>query len=218
MELEQRKQSVKLSVNTLTNEVVVQLLRWWCSSWQIDVVHPAPIVIPSIIAMWHDEMLPVWKYCARFRPVALVSRSKDGEILRSLLHHWGYTVVRGSRSHGGKEALQKLQEYAQRFCILLTPDGSRGPRHRMKPGAVVLAARTHVPLYLCRIKARGIRFRRSWDQFLLPYPFSPITLYFSPPILLPENASAEQISSWITQCEQWMNDSPESVVQCIEQL
>ncbi|MBK9184626.1 MAG: DUF374 domain-containing protein [Ignavibacteria bacterium] len=69
----------------------------------------------------------------RVTSVALVSPSTDGAILADLLTDWGYTVVKGSSSRGGKEALQIMVEQAANSVVLITPDGPRGPAHVAKP-------------------------------------------------------------------------------------
>ena len=153
------------------------LLRILARTWRFSLHGEFPSS-PAVVAFWHDEMLPVWTLFARKKSnlslSALISLSKDGEILAQLLHDWGYELVRGSSSKGGKEALEQMTTLAARSILLITPDGPRGPRHQMKPGAVIAAQRACVPLYLCRIKTEGWRFEKSWDKFLLPYPFARI--------------------------------------------
>lgn len=153
------------------------LLRTLARTWRFSLHGEFPSS-PAVVAFWHDEMLPVWALFARRKHnlslSALTSLSKDGEILAQLLYDWGYELVRGSSSKGGKEALEQMTTLAARSILLITPDGPRGPRHQMKPGAVIAAQRAGVPLYLCRIRAKGWRFEKSWDKFLLPYPFARI--------------------------------------------
>ncbi len=194
--------------------VLLSLLDYWCRSWHLHLHTTGELPQPSIVAMWHDEMLPVWRFFAPSSPVALVSQSRDGLLLAQLLQRWNYTVIYGSRHRGGKEALHILEAFARSRTVLLTPDGSRGPRHRFKPGAVVLAYRTQQPLILCRIRASGWRFRKSWDHFLLPYPFTTVHLFCSPPLSIPPQADRSEIDGWITRCEQWLNSPPEQLPQC----
>jgi lysophospholipid acyltransferase (LPLAT)-like uncharacterized protein len=83
---------------------------------------------PAIIAFWHGKMLPAWKFFGSFGANAIVSQSKDGEILTALLEKWGFRVVRGSSSKGGREALQEIVDIAPKGYFLITPDGPQGPR------------------------------------------------------------------------------------------
>jgi lysophospholipid acyltransferase (LPLAT)-like uncharacterized protein len=64
---------------------------------------------------------------------------------------------------------------------VVTLDGPRGPRHKVKDGALFLAHRTGAPLVPVRAFARPcVRFN-SWDRFALPLPFARVRLVFSDP-------------------------------------
>jgi len=164
------------------------LIRGLALTWRFRVEGFVP-ERPCVVAFWHGEMLPVWKFFARrsdMARVALTSLSNDGAVLAGLLADWGYRLVRGSSSHGGKEALAALVQHAERGCLVfLTPDGPRGVRHQFKAGAVVVASRARVPLVLCRAEYDGWTFERSWDKFCLPFPFASITLRFMHVLAVP---------------------------------
>jgi lysophospholipid acyltransferase (LPLAT)-like uncharacterized protein len=150
----------------------------------------------SVLAFWHGEMLPIWKFFSRRNAVGLTSLSRDGAVLAQLLGDWGYEPVRGSSSKGGREALVRFTRLATSHLALITPDGPRGPRCEFKLGAVLTASRAAVPLVLCRLEASANavwRFERSWDKFCLPKPFARLRLCFSEPILIPAEASHDEL-------------------------
>lgn len=134
----------------------------------------------AVVAFWHGRMLPVWY---RFRGgsfAALVSGSRDGELLAGyLLRGLGYPqVIRGSSSRGGSEALAAIVEVLEERSCLITPDGPRGPAGEAKAGALVAAARAGR-----RVMAVGWRCRRSWrvrswDRMEIPYPFSKVYIRY----------------------------------------
>jgi lysophospholipid acyltransferase (LPLAT)-like uncharacterized protein len=62
--------------------------------------------------------------------------------------------------------------------IAFAVDGSRGPRHEMKQGAVVLARKTKLPLYLIRAEYRGWRIEKTWDKSKFPKPFTDISFNY----------------------------------------
>jgi lysophospholipid acyltransferase (LPLAT)-like uncharacterized protein len=147
-------------------------------SWRIRIRGELPAGA-AIIAFWHGDMLPVWKYFADSQSVALTSRSRDGGLLAQLLARWGFDIIRGSSSKGGSEALNDMVAALQAGRrVLITPDGPRGPRHEMKPGAVIAAHRARVPLVLCRVHASGAIHGTHWDHFLIPLPFAGVELEF----------------------------------------
>lgn len=183
--------------------IVIRLL---ARTWTIR-VHGRLPTGPSIVAFWHGEMLPVWFAFRALRPIALVSSSKDGSLLSRLLQDWGYGVVLGSSSKGGKEALEQLVHEASSRVVLITPDGPRGPAHQAKPGAVVAAQRAGVPLILVRMKAsRSRTFERSWDKFQLPKLFASIDLYVDQHWTIPLDASREFVESSINEMNERMHN------------
>ena len=162
-----------------------RLIRLLASTWRIRLRGTEPQA-PAVLVFWHDEMLPVWKHFAFKEAAALTSLSKDGALLAQVLQDWDYHLVRGSSSSGGREALAQMEQLARQALVLVTPDGSRGPRHEMKPGAVVAAARAGAPLYCVRIRTKGYRLQRSWDKFLIPWPFARVEIVISAPIIPPQ--------------------------------
>jgi lysophospholipid acyltransferase (LPLAT)-like uncharacterized protein len=65
-----------------------------------------------VLAFWHGQMLLAW-YSHRGKGfTALISKSKDGDLLSKILKHWSYNVVRGSSSKGGNVALGVMVDYA----------------------------------------------------------------------------------------------------------
>jgi lysophospholipid acyltransferase (LPLAT)-like uncharacterized protein len=192
--------------------IASMLIRAVASTWRFTVQGSLPRS-PAVLAFWHDEMLPVWKFFAHTddgqqgnkRPTALTSLSKDGNLLAQTLADWGYNIVRGSSSRGSKEALETAQTLATESLMLITPDGPRGPRHSMKIGAVVAAHRAGVPLVLCRAETQwGKRLERSWDKFLVPLPFARVRITFSEPIIIPTTASRADVESARHRAESWL--------------
>ncbi|MBM4178928.1 MAG: DUF374 domain-containing protein [Ignavibacteria bacterium] len=182
------------------------VIRMIARTWRLSVTGRLPTG-PSIVAFWHGEMLPVWFVFRALRPVALVSSSKDGSLLSRLLKDWGYDVILGSSSKGGKEALEQLVAEASSRVVLLTPDGPRGPAHQAKPGAVIAAHRAHVPLVLVRIHAKSAHtFVRSWDRFILPLPFTNIELTIDHNWVILADATREELDTHIKYMDERMRD------------
>lgn len=201
---------MKILKTTMKAVIASALIRTLARTWRFSLCGDLPSS-PAVVAFWHDEMLPMWAIFARKHgntPLsALTSLSKDGDILAQLLSDWGYHVVRGSSSKGGKEALDQMVALAAHNLLLITPDGPRGPRHAMKAGALIAAQRADVPLYLCRIVTRGHRFERSWDKFLLPYPFALVRIV----VTKADISSSSEISIALQKCEIQLNTTGEKI-------
>ncbi|HET6401383.1 MAG TPA: DUF374 domain-containing protein [Candidatus Kapabacteria bacterium] len=133
----------------------------------------------AVIMFWHGKMLSGWYSVRRNRPIALVSQSKDGNLLASVLAFWGYKLSRGSSKKSGMDALNKAMEVIRTKdadTLVITPDGPRGPRHRFKRGAFIAARELSLPLYMLEIECHSTRVLKSWDKFEVPLPFSRISI------------------------------------------
>ena len=124
-------------------------------------------------------MIGWWLFKDR-RSAALVSQSKDGDILNSLLMNWEYKIVRGSSSKGGKDAIQALTEIVNKnYSAVITPDGPRGPAGEIKNGALIISNRCGIPVMPVKIiYQRKKILTKSWDKFEIPLPFSECDVYF----------------------------------------
>ncbi len=159
---------------------------------------------------WHGSMLFAWWWFRHRNGAALVSRSKDGELLARVLEGWGYRLVRGSSSAGGKDAMKLMEEavgHGYRMCI--TPDGPRGPRHEMKMGAVRLAQKTGTPLLLFAVGFKSSWSLRSWDGFQIPKPWTRAMVMVrcvSAEELTPEDGDLEPVRKDVSRRLNEMND------------
>ncbi len=138
---------------------------------------------PSIFVFWHRSLLP----CAhRFRGqgiAILISRSFDGELIARTVERLGFLAIRGSSSRAGAAGLRGIERaYQQGRICAFTADGPRGPAMVAKPGAVQLAQLTGA-MYVGAFYALPARawVLRSWDQFLIPKPFSRVVVSWPAP-------------------------------------
>jgi lysophospholipid acyltransferase (LPLAT)-like uncharacterized protein len=138
-------------------------------------------IIPkrAVVMFWHGKMLSGWYSVRGRKPIALVSQSKDGSLLASVLTFWGYKLSRGSSKKSGMEALSKAMEAIrsnEAHTLVITPDGPRGPRHQFKRGAFIAARELSLPLYMLEIECHSKRHLKSWDKFEVPLPFSRVSI------------------------------------------
>lgn len=144
-----------------------------------------------IPCVWHQRQVVAIAYLRGLRhrgviPGALVSPSKDGELGAALLAKLGVTAVRGSGRRSGAMALRDMYIAIKEGNLspLIAPDGSTGPPHEFKPGAIMLARLSGSPVvpvsFACRM---GIKLP-TWDRLLLPVPFSRVAFVVGEPIML----------------------------------
>lgn len=143
--------------------------------------------------MWHKDFLVALDFFRHKRMVAIVSRSKDGEIVTRTLHRLGYRTVRGSSSTGGGQALLELtRRIREGWAAAILADGPRGPARESKLGAVIAAKESGVPILPTGCHAEPAWRLHNWDQTMIPKPFSRIELAFGDPVFVGPEATREE--------------------------
>jgi len=100
-----------------------------------------------IIAFWHAHVLLSLHSRWRRPTTAIISRSKDGEIVSRVLHLYGAETARGSSTRGGEVALREvLRDVRAGKSIAVTPDGPKGPPRVVKDGIVYIAQVSGLPI------------------------------------------------------------------------
>ncbi|MFY9804932.1 MAG: lysophospholipid acyltransferase family protein [Candidatus Acidiferrales bacterium] len=148
---------------------------------------------PGIGAFWHRCIFSAaWIW--RNRGVVVMNTVNfDGQWTRRVIERLGFGTAQGSSSRGAIEGLTVMgQRLAEGKHVAFTIDGPRGPRYVAKPGPVILARRAASPISVFHIALkRAVTFKKSWDLFQVPLPFSRAVMFFAPPIRLPVDAGSD---------------------------
>ncbi len=154
--------------------------RFWARTLRIR-AEPLPPA-PAVLVLWHRNLfVPLWAYRHR-GIVILASRHRDGRRIAEIARGLGYEPVLGSSTRGGAAGARGLLRALQAGrWVALTPDGPRGPRFVVKPGALAIARHTGAPIYTTGVACSPVRVLGSWDRFLLPWPFARCTVVFQGP-------------------------------------
>jgi len=161
---------------------------------------------PVIFCLWHGRMLLFAG--AQPRPPkrigVLASPHRDGRLIGNCAVALGYDAVFGSSSKRGVSALRGVAKLIEDGVpMAITPDGPRGPRMRLKPGALKIAQMTGAAMVAFTGSARPRKVFGSWDRFCLPLPFARAELHFGPPVYLPREADADTLE----RCRRALEDS-----------
>jgi lysophospholipid acyltransferase (LPLAT)-like uncharacterized protein len=162
--------------------------------------------IPSssvVFCFWHNRILGITlsflrRYPAEYRQgvTVLTSASRDGEILARLVGEFGMNSVRGSSSRRGSRALRELVELVGRGRdIAITPDGPRGPRYVLGPGVISLAQLTSAPILPMHAKFSRCFRMKTWDGFIIPYPFSTVSVIAGNLVHVPRELNDQEFES-----------------------
>ncbi len=158
-----------------------------CATLRYKVIDEAgfldkPFPRPVVILVWHNRILAMPVVFRRYYPkrkglLVLTSASRDGAYLSEFVRCFGMRAVRGSSSRRGAAALLDLVRSVETgFDLCITPDGPRGPRYSLGPGALLLSERCHVPLMPLLVEYSAFWRFNSWDGFAVPKPFSKVTI------------------------------------------
>lgn len=136
---------------------------------------------------------------------AMVSRSRDGDLLVPALRVTGVAAMRGSsrrrgRDKGGREALAELIAHTRGGRpALIAVDGPQGPRNRVHYGIVHLARQADaVILPVAIVPSRRWILRRAWDRFQIPQPFCRLTMTFGAPLDPRDDPSDARVRDAVT--------------------
>lgn len=137
-------------------------------------------------ALWHNRLLIFPLVLRRFFSnrdgAALISASRDGDLLSDAIHRFDYDVVRGSSSKLGASGLLQLSDVlASKRDVVITPDGPRGPAYEIGPGLVFLAQKTGAPVLPINMEYSSCWRIKSWDRFIIPKPFSKVRVFIGQP-------------------------------------
>jgi lysophospholipid acyltransferase (LPLAT)-like uncharacterized protein len=166
---------------------------------------------PKLVLFWHDTQLcmpAVYRLLKKDNPgmrrvFTLISAHADGRLIAWAVSLLGLDSVRGSSTRGGAEgALHLLEEAKKGSHVAITPDGPRGPRHKFKRGAVVLARRSRLPLVPVAVYPERRWEFGSWDRMFLPKPFARVVVNSTGPIMVPEDLPDDQVEAFCDQMAQ----------------
>lgn len=212
-----RSQGVSVMLGWLVAAYMVVVK--YTTRWDVDIPEATRAMMGNeqgLIALtWHSRFLMLnaaWKRSYQ-TPHVLISRSRDGQIVAHTSRFLGLKTIRGSAkkatkvdSKGGAEAGHIITRAIEGGgCIVITPDGPRGPRQRLQPGALRLAKMTGAPIVSCLFSVRRRKLFDSWDRFVLPLPFGRGRIIWGEPRLIPKDATPAAIEKLRLVMENEMN-------------
>ena len=167
------------------------LLQLWARTLCYEIEDRAGVIGKTIAenyigALWHNRLLLFPFVLRRFFPdrrgAALISASRDGELLADAVQRFGFDVVRGSSSRLGASAILQLTDVlASGHDVVITPDGPRGPAYELGPGIILLAQKSGAAVVPVNMEYSGCWRVKSWDRFVVPRPFAKVRVIIGQP-------------------------------------
>ena len=91
----------------------------------------------------------------------------------------------GSSGNKGKDALERvLHQLRNGYSTMINPDGPKGPIKKLKPGVLIMAKETGVPIIPITMDASPKWVMDTWDKKKQPLPFSKIRIQCHEPIYI----------------------------------
>jgi lysophospholipid acyltransferase (LPLAT)-like uncharacterized protein len=201
-----RSQSTEIRANRssrLAGYLAGCLMKAWGLTLRYDVngkpgaatpeIAPAPV----IFALWHNRiftMPPIWRRTGGKgrKSVVLTSASKDGTTLATAMSMFGLGAIRGSSSRRAVSALIGMKKALREgFDVCVTPDGPKGPRYEVQPGIIKIAQATGAEIIPIHISYSSAWRLKTWDRFVIPKPFSRVSVIFDQPHPIPQELGDE---------------------------
>jgi lysophospholipid acyltransferase (LPLAT)-like uncharacterized protein len=142
-----------------------------------------------LICGWHQQFFAGVSCFGKYRkyePALMSSKSHDGQIAAGIAGRAGFHTVWGSSSNSARAALKgmirRLRDYRLAAHIL---DGPQGPAGEVKLGAIAIARGASAVIVPGVVIADRAWYLHSWDRFMIPKPFSRVTVKYLPKIELP---------------------------------
>ncbi len=179
------------------------IIKYISRSLHLQLIGAEPVIAGKqagknyIFAFWHNHFFVMPFYYAKFLPAfnisVLTSRSRDGEYISRVLEKFDFQPVRGSSSKGGQEAMRLLlRQLKEGNDIAVTPDGPRGPRHKVQAGIVSLAQLSGCPIIPVGYQAERKKVLNTWDRFIIPRLFTKGKFIVGKEICVDRDLSPEQ--------------------------
>jgi lysophospholipid acyltransferase (LPLAT)-like uncharacterized protein len=144
-----------------------------------------------IFCCWHNRLFLGPHLLPRNRIInALQSSHSDGMITSIAFKYLGMNVILGSSMKGGMQAFRKMVKCIKNGeSVAITPDGPKGPKETVKEGVIKLAQITGIPIVPLVWSTKKFKLIDSWDNFVIPFPFSKGIYTFGKPIYVDKKIS-----------------------------
>ncbi len=216
-----RSNTVQISLGWLVAAYMTSVK--YTTRWEIERAELVDDIIKGgegvIALVWHSRFMMLtaaWKKQYQL-PYVLISRSREGNIVAHTSHRLGLKTIRGSSKKaakdkmdakakgGAKASLDIVTALDNKGCIVVTPDGPRGPRQRMGDGPLRLAKLTGAPLMPCTFAIKNRKRLNTWDQLIIPLPFGKGKIIWGTPVTIPKDADDNDIEHIRQRIEAEMN-------------
>lgn len=227
--------SLKRKLRSILSGSLTRRAISWCVAFYIDLVfhttrwqrvdeamHAVEDMVldgPIIFCVWHGRQFMMPKFWPSGRPLwAVGSTSRDGQLALSVAERFGIHLILRSRFAASPNTARTiLRVLGSGHCTGITPDGSQGPERAVKKGVVELAKLSGFPLVPATYSCSNAISLKSWDRFVIPFPFGRGVFRVGIPIHVERSATPADVEKARSALESQLNamtDSADAAVGC----
>ena len=170
---------------------------------------------PVLFASWHGRLLMIPFLGQTNKPChAVISTHKDGVLIAKVARFLGHQVIEGSTNKRSLSALRKIFAVLDKNeYVYITPDGPRGPVRQVSGAIINIATKCNALIIPVSFSAKRKKIWRSWDQFLVCYPFNHIVLAYGTPYLVDPNGDLDVSKTQLEKSLNTLTDSLDGLFQ-----
>ena len=155
-------------------------------SCRIEVQGVACKHLSYIHAFWHQN-LPLYFITHSKRPKHKVIWMQHPKWYMKPIHFllwWsGIEIAYGSSGNSGQKALDQIISCLKNgYSSALNPDGPKGPPKQVKKGIIQMSLESGAPIQVISFKCSHYFKLSSWDEKIIPMPFSKIIVEYAQPL------------------------------------
>jgi lysophospholipid acyltransferase (LPLAT)-like uncharacterized protein len=146
-----------------------------------------------VLAVWHGSNLATfaaaYRYRGRLPHASFSTRGPRGTVITTMLDVLPTPIAvlplpdERDRQEARRLTLRLANLAKEGHSLVVTPDGPLGPHRIAKPGALIVARASGLPIVPLGISVRpSLRLSRRWDRHLVPLPFSRIRVVAGEPL------------------------------------
>lgn len=135
-----------------------------------------------IFAVWHNSTFSTFDANPLKNMAALTAAGIKGDIFTRAIKRYNYKIIRVPYEENSRQsanaALKIIKVLKEGFNLVIALDGPKGPVYSIKPGIFYLSQKSKK-----KIVPTGVAFSRKitlfyrWDKYIIPAPFSKISVY-----------------------------------------
>ena len=163
-----------------------------------------------VFAVWHESNLvaatAAWRLRDDRRLVSFSTRGFRGIVMNAMLVAMGSGSVtlpeegKATRAEAGRVSLELARVGKSGHTLVVSCDGPYGPYRVAKPGALLVARESGLPIQPWAVAIRPtLRLRGRWDRHLVPLPFSRMRVVEGAPISVEPRARLKPLLARLQQ-------------------